>query len=205
MPSLSVTVDGQVQMWNLYDRRNTTNGSNYEVWGRQSADNGATWQPDAAISDMLIPQPAQPDLNVAACYAGDYNYATAYGPTHFAAWTDGRVLVSGVPQQDVFFAAVPASAPPPPADFAMSLNPLTLTIPQGGTGLSTTTVSSIYSFNGAVTLSCSGQPAGIACGFAPDPVTPLPNASVNSQLTIAVDRSVPANTYGFDVVERAER
>ena len=37
-----------------YDRRNTTDGSNYEYYGRLSTDNGATWQTDQAISDSLI-------------------------------------------------------------------------------------------------------------------------------------------------------
>jgi len=127
MPSLSVTPSGDVHVY-WYDRRNTTGGKNYEVWGRRSADNGVTWLPDEPISTVIIPQPLQPDPNVQSCYAGDYNYATAFGSAHYATWTDGRVLVSGNSQQDVFFAAVSA---PPVADFSVNLNPASLATPPG--------------------------------------------------------------------------
>jgi len=116
MPSLSVTAAGDVHAY-WYDRRNTTDGVNYQVWGRISHDNGATWQPDQPVSSLLlvIPQPEQPDPNIQACYAGDYNYATAYGNTHYATWNDGRVKVSDGSllhsQQDVFFAAFPGKPP----------------------------------------------------------------------------------------------
>src|SRR5204862_4418691 len=99
-----------------------------------------------------------PDGNGHACYDGDYNYATAFGGTHYATWTDGRVPVSGVQQQDLFSAAVPAATSSP--DFSVSLNPSSLTIPQGGSGTSTTTIASTGGFNSAVALACSGQPAG---------------------------------------------
>ena len=106
MPSLSVTADGKVQI-SWYDRRNTTDGLNYEYWGIQSLDNGATWQADAPLSDTLIAQPEQPDPRVQACYAGDYNYHSALGGVNFATWTDGRNAVSGHSQQDVYFTRVP--------------------------------------------------------------------------------------------------
>jgi hypothetical protein len=101
MPSLVATASGaMLATW--YDRRNTTDGLNYERFGRVSTDNGATWGPDMAISDVLIPQPQQPDFFIQACYAGDYNYITAEGDTGYDAWTDGRVAIQGVAQQDVF-------------------------------------------------------------------------------------------------------
>jgi hypothetical protein len=104
MPSLSVNAGGKVQVgW--YDRRNTTDSQNYEYFGVQSLDNGVTWQPDAAISDQLIPQPAPPFFN--ACYAGDYNYHSAFGTTSYTTWTDGRISFGGSQIQNVFFAAVP--------------------------------------------------------------------------------------------------
>jgi hypothetical protein len=104
MPSLSVTASGYVQVY-WYDRRNTTDGQNYEIWSRASTDNGLTWLPDKMVSSVLIPQPEQPDPNFSACYGGDYNFASALGNTHYETWTDGRIRVSGHSQQDVFFAA----------------------------------------------------------------------------------------------------
>ncbi len=108
MPSLLIT-QGGVALATWYDRRNTTDGFNYERFGRISTDNGATWGPEMAISDVLIPQPVQPDPFVQACYAGDYNYITANGDTGYDTWTDGRVAINGLPQQDVFFDKIPLS------------------------------------------------------------------------------------------------
>ena len=59
---------------------------------------------------MLIPQPEQPDTNVETCYAGDYNYATAFGTSHYATWTDGRKPLALHFTQDVEFAASPIPA-----------------------------------------------------------------------------------------------
>src|SRR6202158_3197425 len=110
MPSLSVTPDGKVQVtW--YDRRNSTDGNNYEYYGIKSPDNGDTWGPDAAISDALISQPEQPDTAMVGCYAGDYNYQFSNDTTTFITWTDGRNLISGHSQQDVYFSSVEQSAP----------------------------------------------------------------------------------------------
>jgi 6-phosphogluconolactonase len=114
MPSLSVTTSGGVQV-SWYDRRSTIDRS-YEVWGVHSSDNGATWENDARISSTVIPQPEQPDPVIQRCYAGDYNYASALGDTNYVTWTDGRVPVSGHPQQDVFF------APGASADFIFTDN-----------------------------------------------------------------------------------
>jgi len=98
----------------------------------------------------------------------------------------------------VFFAAVTAAQPGP--DFTVSVNPASLTIPPGGSdSSSTTTVASTGGFSSAVTLACSGQPTGIGCSFAPPSVTPPPDGSATSVLTVTVDLSVAPGTYSFDV------
>ena len=102
MPSLRVTPSGIAEA-SWYDRRNTTNGENYQRFARISRDNGETWEEDEPLSTVLIPQPSQPDPNVQACYAGDYNYDTASANTGFDTWTDGRVSVEGTQVQKVFF------------------------------------------------------------------------------------------------------
>jgi hypothetical protein len=111
MPSLLFSASG-LALATWYDRRNTTDGQNYERFGRISTDNGATWGPEMAISDVLILQPLQPDPFVQGCYAGDYDYITANGDTGYVTWTDGRVPVNGSPQQDVFLDTVALSASP---------------------------------------------------------------------------------------------
>ncbi len=112
-PSLSASVGGGV-MVGWYDRRNTTNGTNYEYFGRASTDNGTTWQSDQAVSDQLITQPLQPDANVQACYAGDYNYHSSFGSTAYLTWADGRNQVAGQNQQDLYFDQVSLGGTPTP-------------------------------------------------------------------------------------------
>jgi hypothetical protein len=121
MPSVSVNYDptkfvppGQVTI-SCYDRRQATAscntvtdpGCNYERFGRQSPNNGLTWGPNFAISDIIIPEPAQTDSGVQSCYAGDYDSSTAFLGNAFVTWTDGRVSVGGVQIQNVEFARVP--------------------------------------------------------------------------------------------------
>jgi hypothetical protein len=109
MPSLAVTSTGRViATW--YDRRNTAT-NDYQRFGAASADNGATWGPDQAVSDVTITEPLQPDPNVQACYAGDYNYISASGNTVFDTWTDGRNQVGGTNQQDVYFDRITTLGP----------------------------------------------------------------------------------------------
>ena len=97
-----------------YDARNTT-GDNLERWGRVSADNGATWANAEMLSDVVSPKPLQPDPNVQACYAGDYDRSYSNTANHYTAWVDGRVLISGSSQQNVFFDKVNVGPPPPPS------------------------------------------------------------------------------------------
>ncbi len=121
MPSVSVNYNpasplpqGKVTV-SWYDRRSATSacnnvtdpGCSYERYGVQSADNGATWGANFAISSQIIPQPAQEDPGVQSCYAGDYDYSTALGSSAYVTWTDGRVAVGGVQVQNVEFAKVP--------------------------------------------------------------------------------------------------
>ncbi|MFN7975586.1 MAG: putative Ig domain-containing protein [Acidobacteriota bacterium] len=102
MPSASISPQGNLLLaW--YDRRNTTNGTDYEYWGILSQDNGQTFQADTQISDVVAPSPAQPDPNVQPCYVGDYNYHSSAGNTALVTWCDGRNQVNGTNQQDVYF------------------------------------------------------------------------------------------------------
>ena len=44
-----VTLAGDVHVY-WYDRRDTTDGTNYKVYGRQSRNNGLTWLPDEPVA-----------------------------------------------------------------------------------------------------------------------------------------------------------
>jgi hypothetical protein len=110
-PNLSVSPSGTVfAVW--YDERDGggastcipgTNSPCYRIWARKSTDNGLTWLPDSAFSEVVSPLPAQPDTGIVPDYAGDYDYGSAVLNQHLVAWVDGRVTINGISQQDVFF------------------------------------------------------------------------------------------------------
>ncbi|HMA37433.1 MAG TPA: CHRD domain-containing protein, partial [Chloroflexia bacterium] len=45
--------------------------------------------------------------NVQPLYAGDYDYSSSFGTTAYTTWDDGRTLIGGSSQQDVYFDKVP--------------------------------------------------------------------------------------------------
>ncbi|MDQ3197943.1 MAG: glycoside hydrolase [Verrucomicrobiota bacterium] len=107
-PNISVGAGGSlVAVW--YDGREFTTCSKgntavpcYRMWSRKSTDNGATWGPDEAFSDVASPLPGQPDPNIVTEYAGDYDYSFASPEAHIHTWTDGRVAINNAAQQDAF-------------------------------------------------------------------------------------------------------
>ena len=107
-PNISVSPSGTL-LATWYDARDSascTKGNPavpcYRMWSRKSTDNGATWLADDTLSDVVSPLPGQPDGNVQATYAGDYDYGSALARKHVTSWTDGRVTISGQSQQDAF-------------------------------------------------------------------------------------------------------
>jgi hypothetical protein len=107
-PNLSVSPMGTL-LATWYDGRESarcTRGNRgvpcYRMWSRKSNDNGVTWLPDVAFSDVVTPLPAQPDPGIQATYAGDYDYGSATAAKHVTSWTDGRVAISAASQQDAF-------------------------------------------------------------------------------------------------------
>ncbi|OGF64131.1 MAG: hypothetical protein A2Y62_19765 [Candidatus Fischerbacteria bacterium RBG_13_37_8] len=131
MPSMVATSSGQV-LASWYDRRNSGGTGNYERWGRISNNGGLTWQSDDVISDVITPQPLQPDPAIQACYCGDYDYHSASGTKALVSWCDGRDPISGNPQQDMFFdqiqlCAVIPNAPTGTTATATAPNQITVT------------------------------------------------------------------------------
>jgi len=121
MPSLSVnnnpaafTPPKDVTV-SWYDRRQASTscvnvgdaGCNYERYAVQSPDNGVTWGSNFAVSNQIINEPAQTDGGVQPCYAGDYDYNTAFQNSAYITWTDGRINVGGTQVQNVFGAVAP--------------------------------------------------------------------------------------------------
>jgi hypothetical protein len=117
-PSLAATQQGAVYAgW--YDERDANGGADlnctvgsssqgcYERFGRVSLDGGASWGADSAVSDVISPLAAQSDPNIQGTYEGDYDYVTADNNIAYDHWTDGRVIIGGASQQDVFLDKIP--------------------------------------------------------------------------------------------------
>ena len=81
-------------------------------------------------------------------------------------------------------------------DFTLLCSPSSLSIAQASSGPTTCTVASAAGFSSPVTLDCNNLPAGVTCGYAPNPVTPPAGASATSALTVSV-ASTPTGFYNF--------
>jgi hypothetical protein len=110
MPNLSVSPTGTL-LATWYDARESTDADCvygdpaspcYRMFSRKSNDNGVSWLPDDALSDVVSSLPAQPDPGIQPTYAGDYDYGSAVSIKHVTSWTDGRNAISGTAQQDAF-------------------------------------------------------------------------------------------------------
>ncbi len=98
--------------------------------------------------------------------------------------------------------SVPLIVNAPSTNFGMSASPATVTIGQTGVtaGVSTIAVTSLNNFSGPVTLSASGVPAGATALFSPNPVTPSPDGTVTSTLTLSeITWPAPYGTFPVTV------
>ncbi|MBI3474167.1 MAG: hypothetical protein HY010_00405 [Acidobacteria bacterium] len=84
-------------------------------------------------------------------------------------------------------------------DFSIGAAPSTLSIPQGGNGTSTITITSLAGFNSATTLSASGLPTGVTAAFSSNPVTPPANSSATSTLTLTASGTATTGTVNVTV------
>lgn len=81
------------------------------------------------------------------------------------------------------------------AGFSLSANPNSVSVTQGTSGTSTITSTTTGSFNGAITLTASGQPSGVTVSFSPTSIT----GAGTSTMTMAVGSSVAPGTYTITV------
>lgn len=93
----------------------------------------------------------------------------------------------------------PSCGGPATPDFSVSAAPGALGLVQGSSGTSTITVSSVNSFNSAVSLSASGLPVGVTASFLPVSVTPLANGSATSTLTLTASAAATTGTFPVTV------
>jgi hypothetical protein len=91
----------------------------------------------------------------------------------------------------------PGCGAAPAPDFVVTT---ALRIAPGGSGATTVTVASVSGFDGPVSLSCEGLPAGVTCGFDPVSVTPPPGGSAASTLTVSVAGSTTPGSHSFQAM-----
>jgi hypothetical protein len=82
--------------------------------------------------------------------------------------------------------------------FTLTPNPATVTVQQGSSGTSTITAAISGGFDGAITLSSSGEPSGVTPNFSPSTI-PAPGSG-SSTLTLTVSSSVATGTYTINVI-----
>ncbi len=110
---------------------------------------------------------------------------SAYGPE--TATLNVADNVTGSPQT----VALTGSGP----NFSISDSPTAVSVAPGSAGVSTVTITPQAKFAAAVTLSCSGLPAGTTCSFSPNPLQLYGGAIQQSTLTIQTSSTTPAGTY----------
>jgi hypothetical protein len=82
-------------------------------------------------------------------------------------------------------------------DYAISVNPASLSVTAGQGGTATITVNSVSGFNGSVDLSCSGLPAGASCSFANSSISLQNSPSGTTTLTVTTSASGSAPSDGL--------
>jgi streptogramin lyase len=80
-------------------------------------------------------------------------------------------------------------------DFGISVAPASLSIIQGASATTTTTVTSLAGFSLPVTLSATGAPAGLTVSFTTNPVTPPAGGSAPSVTSAAAAASTAPGIY----------
>ncbi len=80
-----------------------------------------------------------------------------------------------------------------PADFSLSVSPTKQSLRRGATATYIVTIAPVNGFNGAVTLSISGQPAGSTVTFTPNP------ANGTTTLKIVTQSTTSRQTYSLTI------
>jgi uncharacterized protein (TIGR03118 family) len=85
------------------------------------------------------------------------------------------------------FSAITANATTPPVtgDFSISATPTSMTISAGQAAQFTVSLGGLNGFNGAVTLTCSGQPLGSTCSFTQPSLSPASGATATTTMKIS--------------------
>lgn len=84
-------------------------------------------------------------------------------------------------------------------NFLIMASPNSLVVQQGNSDTSAITITSISGFTQTVQLSISGAPPGVTATLSPEQVTPPPDGSTTSTLTVSVDTTATPRSYTLTV------
>jgi len=90
--------------------------------------------------------------------------------------------------------------PTPLPNFSITASPTSLTIQQGSSDTSVITITSINGFNQPVQLTVYRAPSGVTTTLNPEQVTPPPDGSTTSTLTVSVSTTATPGSYTLTVV-----
>lgn len=111
LPFVAVAPNGALGvMW--YDRRSDDRNLLIDVYMTVSTDGGSSFSRNFRITDVSFPVPDLFPTNfdpraASACYMGSYNFMVADATHFYMAWTDNRLVASGRPDPNIYFAKVP--------------------------------------------------------------------------------------------------
>jgi len=114
-------------------------------------------------------------------------------------WIDPAIAADLIALIDEIIDIIEGITEPTP-DFSIEASPDSLTIEQGGAGMSTITITSLNGFNHPVDLDVTSPPiSGITATLDPPRVTPPPDGSANSTLTVEIASTVVPAIYTITV------
>jgi subtilase family serine protease len=140
---------------------------------------------------FINPTIYQQNVN-APTYAADFHDIKSGTSGSYSAVT-GFDLVTGWGSPTA--ALVGALAGPPPAGFTISSSPSSVSVNPGSNGSTTINSAVTGSFSGSITLSATGQPAGVTIGFTTNPIS----AGNSTSMTITVAAGTAGGTYPITV------
>jgi subtilase family serine protease len=137
--------------------------------------------------------PALYNIGLGSSYDADFHDITS-GSNGYSA-TSGYDLATGwgSPNGSNLISGLLGAISTP--GFGLTASPTTVSVLQGGTGTSTIASTVLNGFNSAISLSATGQPAGVTVTFSPTSIT----GAGTSTITFAASASVAAGTYRITV------
>lgn len=104
-------------------------------------------------------------------------------------------------QKGGLFGAITAAAAAGKGDFAFTAPTANVSVNGGQTANLQLSLAGMSGFNGAVSLSCSGLPAGASCSFSPASVSLSGTAATTVTVAIATATPTPTNPYSASLRE----